>query len=112
MKLFFITIITLILTSTVNAKCNFNCSKDKPTRDGYWNNISPYKHAFKLVSHPHPVRYGKKSERFEVRDGDCGGSDCKAPRYRSEIGIHKNKTKALSITETDWESIRNFKATS
>ena len=94
MKIFFITFIILILTSSVNAKCNFNCSKDKPTRDGYQNNISPYKHAFELVSYPHPVRYGKKSERFEVRDGDCGGSDCKAPRYRSEIAIHKNKTKA------------------
>ena len=35
MRLFFITIITLILTSTVNAKCNFNCSNSDPKT--YWN---------------------------------------------------------------------------
>ncbi len=35
MKLIFITIITLILTSTVNAKCNFNCSNSDPKT--YWN---------------------------------------------------------------------------
>ena len=34
MKLFFITFITLILTSSANAKFNFNFAKDKTTRDG------------------------------------------------------------------------------
>ena len=94
MKTVLIFLCLTLFSFVTYAKCNFNCSKDKPTRDGYWNNISPYKHAFELVSSPHPVRYGKKSERFEVRDGDCGGSDCTNPRYRSEIGIKKRKTKA------------------
>lgn len=58
-----------------------------PTRDGYNNNISPHAHAFALVSNPNPVRYGQFSERYELRDGDCGESDCNNPRYRSEISI-------------------------
>ena len=94
MKTILIFLCLTLFSFDTYAKCNFNCSKDKPTRDGYWNNISPYKHAFELVSSPHPVRYGKKSERFEVRDGDCGGSDCTNPRYRSEIGVNPRKTKA------------------
>ena len=43
------------------------------------------------VSAPHPVRWGKTSERFEVRPGDCGRSrsgrsdDCTRDRERSEL---------------------------
>jgi len=38
------------------------------------------------VSAPdHPVRYGKYSERFEVRPGDCSRNDCKTDRERSEL---------------------------
>lgn len=48
-------------------------------------NNSPARHQFSRVSAPHPVRYGVRSERYELRDGDCGGSDCNAPRQRSEI---------------------------
>lgn len=59
-----------------------------PTRQGYNNNISPHKHAFDLNTEQ--VRYGNYSERYEVRDGDCGGSDCTSPRYRSEIMSKKN----------------------
>lgn len=99
MKTVLIFLCLTLFSFNVYAKCSFNCSK--PTRDGYYNNISPHKHAFELVSSPHPVRYGKKSERFEVRDGDCGGSDCTNPRYRSEIGINKRKTKAR-IGEDIW----------
>lgn len=62
------------------------------TRSGYFNNISPHRHAFAITSSP--VRYGARAERYEVRWGDCGGSDCRAPRYRSEIGIAKSLTKA------------------
>ncbi|MDP7489592.1 MAG: heparin lyase I family protein [Arenicellales bacterium] len=54
--------------------------------------IGAKKHGYQVVSAPeHPVRYGKKSERFEVRPGDCsrskGGSwdDCKEDRERSEL---------------------------
>lgn len=34
-----------------------------------------------------PVRRGKLSERYELRDGDCGGSDCGAPRARAEMQL-------------------------
>ena len=44
---------------------------------------------YKLVSSPEPVRAGVKSQRFEVRKGDCGEddgwSDCKNDRERSEV---------------------------
>ena len=51
------------------------------------------KHSYQVVSAPdHPVRYGNKSERFEVRPGDCtssewkgGYNDCKNDRERSEL---------------------------
>ena len=43
----------------------------------------------------HPVRSGKKSIRFEVRDGDCGQdedggwSDCKGDRERHELSANQ-----------------------
>jgi len=40
MRLIFIILISLVLTSSVNAKCNFNCSKDKPTSDSFKKDIS------------------------------------------------------------------------
>lgn len=44
---------------------------------------------YKLVSAPEPVRAGEKSQRFEVRKGDCGQdqgwSDCNYDRERSEV---------------------------
>ena len=58
------------------------------TRKGWNNNISPKKWNFTLANDI--VRYGTLSERYEVRDGDCGGSDCTNPRYRSEIMAKKN----------------------
>ena len=32
-----------------------------------------------------PVRRGATAERYELRDGDCAGSDCGTPWYRTEI---------------------------
>lgn len=52
---------------------------------GYDRLFSPHEHAFRFAETPEPVRRGTRSERFELRDGDCGGSDCENPRYRSEI---------------------------
>lgn len=50
-------------------------------------NVKPY--GYKIVSLPHPVRAGKTSERFEVRNGDCywdsEWNDCKNDRERSEL---------------------------
>ena len=64
--------------------------------------------AFKSWGHntvkaPHPVRYGKESEKFEVRPGDCGWNigftwnDCDNDRERHELntwdtGTHHAKT--------------------
>ena len=53
--------------------CNVTTSSNNPTREGYNNNLSPHEHAFNLTSEE--VRYGSLSERYEVRGGDCGGSD-------------------------------------
>lgn len=54
---------------------------------GYDRILSPHDHAFRYTVHGEPNRRGKRAERFELRDGDCGGSDCGAPRYRSEIAL-------------------------
>ena len=61
---------------------------------GYQLNETPHKHGFRYTRPGEPVRRGALAERFEVRDGDCGGRDCKAPRYRSEIRLTKSRTKA------------------
>jgi len=66
---------------------------------GYDLLFSPQAHAFRFASAPEPVRRGARSERFELRDGDCGGSDCTNPRYRSEI-IEKRPT--ARIGENIW----------
>ena len=45
----------------------------------------------------HPVRYGEKSIRFELRNGDCGKdldggwNDCKEDRERHELSANNNK---------------------
>ncbi|MCR9125477.1 MAG: polysaccharide lyase [Rhodobacteraceae bacterium] len=61
----------------------------------YSMNLSPHKHAFRFSFEGEPVRRGRNSERFELRDGDCGGSDCRNPRYRSEIRIKRRGADAL-----------------
>lgn len=73
------------------------------SHDGWQFEIStPWghkKHNYKVVSSDddHPVRFGKRSERFEVRPGDCGisknggWSDCENDRERSEMNGHKDK---------------------
>ena len=61
---------------------------------GYQLNETPHSHGFRYTKPGEPVRRGERAERFEVRHGDCGGTDCGAPRYRSEIRISKSRTKA------------------
>ncbi len=63
-----------------------------PAPEGYWSNQSPRQYAFGKTTVP--VRYGATAERFEVRWGDCGGTDCGAPRYRTEIGLNRGRTRA------------------
>ena len=49
---------------------------------------------YKKVLSPEPVRAGEKSQRFEVRKGDCsddsGWNDCNMDRERSEIKVLNN----------------------
>ena len=55
------------------------------------------KYSLQLVNSKdgHPVRSGKKSYRFEVRLGDCGGDskhdDCKTDRQRTELQFDKHQ---------------------
>lgn len=45
--------------------------------------------AYAVTDVKSPVRAGKKAQRFEVRPGDCGGSDCKNDRERAMIKLSK-----------------------
>jgi hypothetical protein len=62
------------------------------TRVGWraWRNIHP--HQYNIVTAPHPVRYGKFSERFEAREGDCRDTDCQSERGRGlRSEIHRDR---------------------
>ena len=48
-------------------------------------------HSFRYSQPGEPVRRGKLSERFEIRDGFCYGTDCARDRLRSEIRFPKNR---------------------
>ncbi len=65
-----------------------------PKRSGYDNFSSPNRHQFSMVTAPHPVRYGRRSERYELRQGDCGHDDCGNHRLRSELALRANKVRA------------------
>ena len=64
------------------------------TPDGYSRLFSPALHNFRvgLAEAGDPVRRGRSSERFELRDGDCGGNDCGAPRARAEIEMSDQRS--------------------
>ncbi len=57
---------------------------------------------------PHPVRYGKYSDRFEVRAGDCGWNnnftwnDCENERERHELTSHGTSTRTGTIGDLFW----------
>ncbi len=75
---------------------------DTVSHDGWRFEIStPFghkEHNYQVVykQDGHPVRFGEKSERFEVRPGDCGTTenggwnDCENDRERTEMSSHKN----------------------
>jgi hypothetical protein len=52
---------------------------------GYARLYSPAPYAFRFSTADEPVRRGKRSERFELREGDCGGSDCGRNRARAVV---------------------------
>ena len=65
-----------------------------PTMSGYDSYMSTWKHAFKVVEKPYPVRYGTTSERYELREGDCYGWDCENTTARSELALQKQLVQA------------------
>ena len=52
---------------------------------GYTRLYSPAPHAFRHSTASEPVRRGAIAERYELREGDCGGTDCGNARARAEI---------------------------
>ena len=57
--------------------------------DPSWG-LNDHNHQVVSSDDGHPVRYGKQSERFEVRPGDCGitgagNSDCERDKERAEM---------------------------
>lgn len=61
---------------------------------GYERLYSPAPHAFRFSAEGEPVRRGKRSERYELRDGECGGGDCGNYRARAEITQVRDATPA------------------
>lgn len=61
---------------------------------GFAKLLSPAEHAFRFSADGEPVRRGGRSERFELRDGDCGGGDCGNPWARAEIREEADTVKA------------------
>ncbi len=60
----------------------------------YTRLFSPTPHAFRYSAMGEPVRRGALSERYELREGDCGGSDCGNARARAEIAQDRTATAA------------------
>ena len=63
---------------------------------------------YNTVKAPHPVRYGKSSERFEVRPGDCGWNngmtwnDCDNDRERHELTSWDTGTRMARTGDNLW----------
>ena len=57
--------------------------------------FSPAPHAFRHAVPPEPVRRGKRAQRYELRDADCGGSGCGNFLARAEIAEGRDQTVAL-----------------
>ncbi|APX14287.1 hypothetical protein BWR18_20780 (plasmid) [Tateyamaria omphalii] len=80
--------------------------------DGYTRRFSPAPHNFRygLKTAGDPVRYGERSERFELRHGDCGGADCIEPRSRAEIQM-TDEINPARIGQDTWYSYSFYNAT-
>ena len=61
---------------------------------GYTRLYSPAPHAFRHSAASEPVRRGTRAERYELREGDCGGTDCGNARARAEIAQGRDVTTA------------------
>jgi len=101
----------LAAIATLGACLPFDTGQDRSSAksqlfmppDGYDRLFSPLPHNFRpgQAKSGDPVRLGASSERFELRDGDCGGSDCANPRARTEIQVSKRENPAR-IGEDIW----------
>ena len=81
-SLILIYLILILFVILISGCESWNIQITRPGYDpGYHKQYPRLPHAFALVKNPHPVRYGEKSERFELRNGDCGDDDCYSPRY-------------------------------
>ena len=71
--------------------------------DGYDRSFSPAAHNFRRATSTvgEPVRLGRASERFELRNGDCDGADCSLPRARAEIELLE-KANPAQIGQNIW----------
>lgn len=78
--------------------------------DGYVQLYSPAPHAFRYSLPGEPVRSGKVSERYELRDGDCGGSDCGNFRARTEI-VQEPGSIVARLNQDIWYGWSFFNAT-
>ena len=61
---------------------------------GYELLYSDAPYAFRYSYSGEPVRRGAVSERYELRNGDCSGTDCGTTHYRAEIRELPATTKA------------------
>ncbi|MBS0123418.1 heparin lyase I family protein [Thetidibacter halocola] len=94
-------LMTVILASILSAclpVIGFRTAEPVDAPAGYERFFSPAPHAFRFVEARvgEPARRGDRAERFELRDGDCGGSDCGNPRYRAEIRMLDDTIRARS----------------
>jgi hypothetical protein len=66
----------------------------EPVPEGYERLFTQTSYGFRPSGPGEPVRRGLKSERFELRLGDCDGSDCAGGRARTEIREIVSEAKA------------------
>jgi Polysaccharide lyase len=71
----------------------------EPTPEGYERLFTNTSYGFRPSGPGEPVRRGEKSERFELRLGDCDGSDCASNRARTEIREVVSEAKARLNTD-------------
>lgn len=87
----FIRLLTLAFAAVLNVASE--AARADPPPRGYELILSDAPHAFRYTGPGEPVRRGLRAERFELRPGDCSGSDCGAPRYRAEIGERRGSAR-------------------
>lgn len=66
--------------------------------------------AFARATAPDPVRRGNFSERFELREGDCGGSDCGQGRARAQI-VQDRAAATAKVDRDFWAGWSFYNAT-